>query len=153
MRITDLLTEDGVILGASVATKEEAIRMLVSGPDRFGVLTDPEVCLADVLARESQGTTALPHGIAIPHAKSRGVSDRGITVLTAPAGVDFHAEDGTRSRLIFLLVGPEGDPSAYLEMLSALLMLLMKNVGLTEKLIDAKSSSEFIQLLKDAENR
>ena len=151
MRITDLLTEDGILLSASVATKEEAVRMLVAGPDRFGVLTDAALSQADVLAREAQGTPALPHGVAIPHAKSRGVTGRGIAVMTVPAGVDFGAGDGTLSRLIFLLVGPENDPGAYLEMLSSLLMLLMKNVGLTERLIDARSSAEFLRLLRDAE--
>ena len=30
-------------------------------------------------------------------------------------------------------------------------MLLMKNVGLTERLIDARSSAEFLRLLRDAE--
>lgn len=151
MRITDLLSEDGVLIHASVANKEEAIRMLAAGPDRFGVLTDPAMCQADILARESQGTTALPHGIAIPHCKSRGVSERGITAMTVPVGVDWNAPDGTRSRLIFLLVGPENDPGAYLEMLSSLLQMLMRNPGLTERLTDAKDSAEFIRLLREAE--
>ncbi len=152
MLITSLLNEDGILLGASVSNKEEAISMLVSGPHRFGVLTDVARCRADVLARESQGTTALPRGIAIPHAKSRGVSSLGITVMTVPGGVDFGSDDGG-SRLIFLLVGPENDPSGYLDMLSSLLMLFMKNVNLAEELIAAKTSSEFLQILKAAEGQ
>ena len=141
MRITDLLTEDGILIGAAATTKEEAITMLVSGPERFGCVVDPAVCRADVLARESLGTTALSHGVAVPHAKSRGVKERGVTVMDGP------------SRLIFLLVGPENDPGAYLEMLSSLLQVLMKNPGLAEKLADCKSSAEFLQLLRDAESK
>ena len=106
MRITDLLTEDGILIGAAATTKEEAITMLVSGPERFGCVVDPAVCRADVLARESLGATALSHGVAGPHAKSRGVKERGVTVMTVPNGIDFGAVDGP-SRLIFLLVGPE----------------------------------------------
>ncbi|MEG1878742.1 MAG: PTS sugar transporter subunit IIA [Pseudoflavonifractor sp.] len=151
MRITDLLTEDGILLSASVQTKEEVINMLVSGPKRFGCITDAAACRADVLAREHQGTTALPHGIAIPHAKSRGVSAQGISVMTVPGGIDFGAADGTKTRLIFLLVGPENDPAGYQELLSALLLLLIKNVGLAEQLIDAKSSVDFMNLLRAAE--
>lgn len=153
MRITSLLNQDGILLSASVSNKEEAIGMLVSGPHRFGVLTDITRCRSDVLARERQGTTALPHGIAIPHAKSRGVASLGITVMTVPDGVDFGASDGAMSRLIFLLVGPEDDPSGYLDMLSSLLMLFMKNDGLAEQLIAAKTSDVFLQLLKDAEEK
>ena len=98
------------------------------------------------------GTTALSHGVAVPHAKSRGVKERGITVMTVPNGIDFGAVDGP-SRLIFLLVGPENDPGAYLEMLSSLLQVLMKNPGLAEKLADCTSSAEFLQLLRDAESK
>lgn len=151
MLITSLLNEDGILLNASVANKEESINMLVSGPHRFGVLSDAARCRADVLARETQGTTALPQGIAIPHAKSRGVSSLGITVMTVPGGVDFGANEP--SRLIFLLVGPENDPSGYLDMLSSLLMLFMKNVNLSEALIAAKTSSEFLEILKAAESK
>ena len=136
MRITDLLTEDGILIGAAATTKEEAITMLVSGPERFGCVVDPAVCRADVLARESLGTTALSHGVAVPHAKSRGVKERGVTVMTVPNGIDFGAVDGP-SRL----------------MLSSLLQVLMKNPGLAEKLADCKSSAEFLQLLRDAESK
>ena len=60
MRITDLLTEDGILIGAAATTKEEAITMLVSGPERFGCVTDPAVCRADVLARESWAPPPCP---------------------------------------------------------------------------------------------
>ncbi len=153
MRITDLLDVEGIILNASVSNKEEVINMLAAGPNYFGALTDPAHARADILARERQGTTALPGGIAIPHAKSRAVSQLGITVMTVPGGVDFGADDGEKSRLIFLLVGPEHDPSGYLEMLSTLLKLLSSNPGLSEQLIAAQTSSEFLSLLKAAEEK
>lgn len=153
MFITDLLNEDGILLSASVANKEEAINMLISGPHRFGVLADAATCHADVLVRESQGTTALPGGIAIPHAKSRGVASLGVNVLTVPGGVDFGATDGSKSRLVFLLVGPEHDPSGYLDMLSSLLKLFTKNDQLADRLVAAKTSGEFLSILREAEGR
>ncbi len=151
MRITDLLDVEGIILNASVSDKEEAINMLASGPNYFGVLTDPSHARADILARERQGTTALPGGIAIPHAKSRSVSALGITVMTVPNGVDFGAADGEKSRLIFLLVGPESDPSGYLDMLSTLIRTLKNHPGLSDQLVAAKSSTEFLTLFRSAE--
>lgn len=153
MRITSLLDSEGIILHASVANKEEAINMLASGPHYFGALTDPASARGDILARERQGTTALPGGIAIPHAKSRFVSELVITVMTVPGGVDFGAEDGEKSRLIFLLAGPEQDPSGYLDMLSSLLSLFKNNPGLTEQLIAAKTATEFLSLMEEAEDK
>jgi PTS system fructose-specific IIC component len=153
MRITDLLDLEGIVLSASVSNKEEAIHMLASGPHYFGALIDPANARADILARERQGTTALPGGIAIPHTKSRAVSKLCITVITVPGGVDFGAPDGELSRLIFLLIGPEHDPSGYLDMLSSLLTLLKNNPDLSEQLIVAKTSGEFLSLLRAAEEK
>lgn len=153
MRITDLLDVEGIILNASVSNKEEVINMLAAGPNYFGALTDPAHARADILARERQGATTLPGGIAIPHTKSRAVSALGITVMTVPGGVDFDASNGEKSRLIFLLVGPESNPGGYLEMLASVVRVLKNNPGLSEELIAAKTAKEFLSLLRTAEEK
>ena len=71
--------------------------------------------------------------------------------MTVPNGVDFGAADGEKSRLIFLLVGPESDPSGYLDMLSTLIRTLKNHPGLSDQLVAAKSSTEFLTLFRSAE--
>ena len=70
MRITDLLNTAGIRLHAAPAGKDEAIDLLVSLQDRAGRLTDREQYKADILAREAMSSTAIGHGIAVPHAKT-----------------------------------------------------------------------------------
>lgn len=153
MKITDLLTEKGILLGSDVTDKELVVSSLLKWPAYFGFLTDSDACRADVLAREAQGSTGLPHGLAIPHAKSRHVKSPVISAITVPAGVDFNAPDGSLSRVIFLLLGPESDPAGYLDMLSSLLKLFLKDSSLVERLSSAKNAEDFLNLLRAAESK
>ncbi|MEG2421121.1 MAG: PTS sugar transporter subunit IIA [Oscillospiraceae bacterium] len=150
MSITALLTPAGIKLGSIVSSKEDAIDRLFTLQNAVGGVTNPAVFRADILARESQGSTALPGGIAVPHAKSRGVTAPGIVALTAPNGVDFGAPDGAPSRLLFLLSGPADAPEGYLQTLSDLMTLLLDKT-LADKLLAAKTPAEFLAVLKTAE--
>lgn len=153
MKITEMLSEKSILINSPIAGKEAAIASLLKWPAYFGLITDLDGCRADVLAREAQGATGLPNGLAIPHAKSRFVEKPAIAALTVPTGVDFGAADGNLSQVIFLLLGPEEDPAAYLEMLSALLKLFLKDDKLVEKLAAAKNCAEFMECLRVAEDK
>ena len=64
MRITDLLSPQSIELGVKVASKAEAIEKLVSLHDAAGNLADVQKYREAILARESQGTTAIGEGMA-----------------------------------------------------------------------------------------
>ena len=70
MRIVDLLSPEKIALGASAADKEGAIDLLVDLQAKSGCLTDRETYKQAILARESQTSTAIEMGIAVPHAIS-----------------------------------------------------------------------------------
>lgn len=150
MKLTSLLQTYGIKIDSIVGTKEDALDRLLTLQSAMGGVSDPALLKADILAREHQGSTALAGGVAVPHAKSRGVTKLGVTVLTAPKGIDFGAPDGKPSNLIFLIAGPENAPDSYLEALSALMTLLLDK-SLAGKLTAAKNQAEFMALLTAAE--
>ncbi|MBQ7454316.1 MAG: PTS sugar transporter subunit IIA, partial [Selenomonadaceae bacterium] len=78
MRVTDLLKNASIDLGAQVKDKQDAISHLVDLMDKGGNLKNKEQYKKDVLAREASGTTGLGDGIATPHAKSAGVKEPGL---------------------------------------------------------------------------
>ena len=85
MRITDLLSQNAVCLGASVSGREEALDRLIALQGKAGNLNDAARYRADLLAREKLGSTAIGNGIAVPHAKSGAVlrsviTDKHVTV-------------------------------------------------------------------------
>ena len=74
MRITDLLGPRRILLHAQAKTKQEVLAALFQALGADGCLKDTETFRQDVLRREEQGGTAVGGAVAIPHAKSRGVS-------------------------------------------------------------------------------
>ncbi|MDD6155274.1 MAG: fructose-specific PTS transporter subunit EIIC [Eubacteriales bacterium] len=149
MNIKDLLKPESILINADVKTKDEAIRTLIDLHDKAGNISDKEVYTEGILKRESESTTAVGEGIAIPHCKSGAVAHPGLTAMTVPEGIDYGAPDGKPSNLIFMIAAPlDGD--LHLEVLSRLMTLLM-DLDLRQKLLTAKSGQEFLDMLTEAE--
>lgn len=151
MRITDLLSQNAVCLGASVSGREEALDRLIALQGKAGNLNDAARYRADLLAREELGSTAIGNGIAVPHAKSGAVLRPGLAAMTVPGGVDFGAPDKAPSDLFFMIAAPEGAGDSHLEILSRLMVMLMDE-PFCERLRRARGPKEFLALI-DARER
>lgn len=69
--------------------------------------------------RESQGSTGVGDGVAIPHARIKGMKDFMIMIITNK-GVDYGAFDNKKVKLFFVILGPEEDVNQHLQILAAL---------------------------------
>lgn len=98
-----------------------AIRELATLMEAEGRVSDREAFVDAVLAREEEtGGTGMESGIAIPHGKSPAVTRASVAFGRSAGGVDFGAEDGTPSDLIFLIAAPEGQDDLHVTLLSRL---------------------------------
>lgn len=149
MKIKDLLKAESIVINAPVATKDEAIDKMIDLHEAAGNLKDKDVYKQGILKRESEGTTAIGEGIAIPHCKSDAVKTPGLTALTVPEGVDYDAPDGEPSNLLFMIAAPM-DGDLHLDVLAKLMTLLM-DMDLRKNLLAAKSGEEFLDVLNKAE--
>ncbi len=71
-------------------------------------------------ARERLGSTAIGHGIAIPHGRSATLeAPRGVLLRLQPA-VDFNANDGQNVDLVFAMAVPDHYTHQHLMLLSEL---------------------------------
>lgn len=68
--------------------------------------------------RERLGSTALGHGVAIPHIRSNTVENPIACMLQLKNGVEFGAEDLLPVDLVFALIVPENKPDLHLQVLS-----------------------------------
>jgi len=73
-----------------------------------------------LLARERLGSTAIGHGIAIPHSRLSHCTHPVGALLQLQQGIDFEAPDGQAVDLIFVLVVPEQASRVHLDVLSSL---------------------------------
>ena len=151
MRVTDLLKNASIDLGAKVKDKPDAISHLVDLMEKGGNLKNKAQYLKDVQAREASGTTGLGDGIATPHAKSSGVKTPGLAAMTIPEGIDFQSMDGNPARLFFAIAAPDGGNDEHLMILSKLATMVM-DPDFKEALIKAKTKEEFLQIIDDKED-
>ncbi|SEF21489.1 PTS system, fructose-specific IIA component [Amycolatopsis pretoriensis] len=125
MTTADLITADLVDLGLDATDKAGATRALARRLVDAGRVTDLDLFLEDVAAREEQMATGLEGGIGIPHCRSAAVTAPTLAFGRSAAGVDFGAPDGPAT-LIFLIAAPEGGGSDHLKVLAALARRLVR---------------------------
>jgi PTS system fructose-specific IIC component len=150
MRITDLLTEQAIKLGAKVSGKTEAIDVMVDMMARTGRLNDAQEYKNRVLAREDEGTTGIGEGVAIPHAKTDAVKKAGLCAMVVPGGVDYESLDGQPTKLIFMIAAPNTKENVHLDVLGKLSVLLMDS-DFCRRLIGARTAKEFLRYIQEAE--
>ena len=93
------------------STLEACIRALAARLAQAGRLADAEGFVADVLAREAQGSTALPGGVALPHARSASVQTPSVAIASLPEPI---AEGAEEVDLVLLLAVPGDHSDRYL---------------------------------------
>lgn len=140
-----LTTPDIVEIGLEAPTKDDAIRILADKLVAAGRVTDIEVYLADVRAREEQMATGLPGGIGIPHCRSTAVTTPSVAVGISVNGVDFGAHDGP-AHLIFLIAAPDGADDSHLQILAKLARKLVHE-EFRQSLRDAGSGAEVAEII------
>ena len=150
MRIVDLLSKDSILLNGSPQSKTEAIDILVELQVKGGKIADKEEYKKGILAREEHGSTAVGEGIAIPHAKNKGVKAPSLAAMTVPAGVDYEALDDEPSNILFMIAAPEGGGDVHLDVLAKLMTILMDE-DFRARLLAAKSKEEFLKVIDDME--
>jgi len=103
-----------------------------------------------LVAREELGSTAVGAGVAIPHAKVKGIKHPVLAVGIAPGGVDFAAADGEPVRLLFVIVSPLDTPAEHLRMLAQISRWLGRGAARVRALLEAGSREAVAALLKES---
>lgn len=152
MRLADYLDPQAILLDLPAASREEAFDLIAAWLAEAGLISDRELFLADVLKREQQGGTAIGHGLAIPHARTRSVERVMMAMARLRSGASFSAEDGEPVRLIFLMGAPEDKAGEYLKVLGRLSKLLKEN-GVRKGLLKASTPQAVLDLLEASESR
>jgi PTS system fructose-specific IIC component len=150
MKITELLKKDTIILDLKSSNKAEVIDELVNKLDSAGRLNDKEEYKKAILKRESDFSTGIGDGIAIPHAKTTAVKTPALAFGRSNNGLDYDALDGAPVNIFFMIAASEGANNTHLETLSRLSTLLM-NPDFKTKLLEAKTEEEVLSLIDSQE--
>ncbi len=148
MSVVDLIDSKVVQVPLKARDKQGILRELIELLDRAGKIDNVEVAYSDILRRESLGSTGLERGIAIPHAKSQGVSSIALAIGTLPEGVDFDALDGNPSNLFFLILAPEDKAGLHVEALAEIARIT-QSPAFCRLLLAAESAEEVVELFQE----
>lgn len=151
MRITDLLSKDGIELNVTAKDKNDIINKMTNLMLKTGRITDLNAYKELVLKREEEGSTGVGEGIAIPHGKGDCVTEPGLVAMVVPNGVEYDALDGKPVNLLFMIAAPNTSDNVHLDVLSRLSTMLM-DTEFKNKLISAKSKEEFLNIINETEN-
>ena len=119
MPLSPLLDPDRIAVLAGPADRDrildEAARLLA------GDSVADAAAIADCLRqRERLGSTAIGHGVAIPHGRCSAYDEARAAFLRLEAPVDFDAGDGEPVDLVFAMAVPEHFTQQHLQLLSEL---------------------------------
>ncbi|PTK67197.1 PTS fructose transporter subunit IIABC [Staphylococcus borealis] len=151
MRITELLTKETIAMDLEANDKNGVIEELVNQLDKAGKLSDIAQFKDAIHNRESQSTTGIGEGIAIPHAKVAAVKSPAIAFGKSKAGVDYQSLDGQPAHLFFMIAAPEGGAQTHLDALAKLSGILMDD-KVRESLLHANSHEEVLQIIDNADD-
>lgn len=148
MSLSDLIVPEVVKVPIVSQTKNAVIEELLDVLVSAGRITDRETALSALLTRESQGSTGLEHGIAVPHAKTPAAGKLTLAIGIAPDGIDFDAADGEPSRVFFLMLAAPDQSGPHIEALAEIARLVRAPAFL-KALSRARSAEEVVELINE----
>ena len=150
MKIEGLLSEKYIVLNLDLALKSKVIeKMLSLVADHPGVL-DIDRLSEDVLKREQDMSTGIGKALALPHAKSAGVSQPVMAFATLRNAINFDSIDDEPVRIVFLLATPEEMLAEHLKLLGRITRLAGRE-DVRQRLMLSTSAAEVIELFREEE--
>lgn len=142
MTIANVLEISDIYVGVDVDNKRQLLQFLADEISKKSQIND-RLIFDSILERESLGSTALGHHVALPHCRLEK-ADKSYVVfakLNEPIEYDDHSVD-----IVFMLTSPEDDGAEHLSILSSISTLL-RNEDFRKKVRLSDSPKEIYNLI------
>jgi PTS system nitrogen regulatory IIA component len=149
--ICPLLSERAVAVPLAAKTRDAVIRGLIDLGVEAELIFDRDRILEELRGRETLCSTALLPGVAFPHPRQPlpyDIAESFIAVGLTPGGIPFGAEDGSLTRLFFLVCCK--DERTHLHVLARLVRML-DDRGVVNRLLETDSPQGLEELLAHRE--
>ena len=146
-RLRNIISPKLFLLGMKATSRREAIHEMIAAActDQEGL--DAETVEKTVWAREEALSTGIGNGVALPHARIRGLKDSIAVVGISESGIDFDAPDGKPANVIFLVLTPTEDPGAQLEIASEIAKFF-RDPRMSDRVLHTKKFTDFLALIR-----
>lgn len=123
--LADLISADAVVHRLKANQKSDVLlEMAEIAGKAYGV--DVSATLESTLERESLGGTGVGDGVAVPHARLKGLDAPKAVLAVLDPAIDFEAVDGRPADIIVLLLSPDNAGADHLKALARISRLLRR---------------------------
>lgn len=148
MKLSSILHKNAIIPDLKSTDKRDVLNEFAELAGQVIPQLKKDEVLEVLMNREELGSTAVGHGIAIPHGKIAGIKDILALFGRSKEGVDFQAHDEKPTNLFFVLLAPEAAIGNHLQALARLSRLL-KEPELREELVQVPAEELYDLLIKE----
>lgn len=130
MKLADIMVADAMVPCLKATTRDQAISELVNSLAEAGALPKRRVdeSIKAILARESQATTGIGKGVALPHARLGSLKKPIAAIGRAPEGIDFNALDSKPVYSVILLLTSNDNPDEHLQAMEAIFKQVQRDI-------------------------
>lgn len=150
MNVTDVLQTSCVKVPLAATDKRAAIDELVDLLASDGAVSDAAELKAAVWQRETQRSTGIGEGLAIPHGKGPAVKRLAMAIGMPAQPIEYDSIDHKPVKLIVMLVSPPDKVTEHVQALGRL-SRLMTDANFRERTYAARSAAELYDLFHKAE--
>lgn len=147
MRLDRYLRSDLVLPDLEARDAEDVIRRISRHLEEQGAVESGETVERKLLAREETHSTALGHGMALPHATVEGLEEPVLMVALATEPVPFGPPDTDPVRVFFVLLSPPGHEGEHIKLL-ARICRLVRHPGFVDELQAAEDGRAAVDIIE-----
>lgn len=151
MRILDILSPKSIRVPLRSIEKRAILEELVDVLGENGLISDAAAVKQAVWERESQRSTGIGEGLAIPHGKCPALSGLVLAIGKPSAPIEFGSIDKKPVQLVILLVSPPAKKDEHIQALGKI-SKIMTSPEFRQRAYAATSADELYALFRDAES-
>ncbi|ASN60913.1 PTS mannose transporter subunit IIAB [Latilactobacillus curvatus] len=142
-------TKENVLLNQAADSKEALLRIIARYAKLQNIVESEEATYSAFLKRESESSTGLQDGFAIPHAKDETVKTPTVIFVKNKSGISWETFDDQPVQYVFALLVPKAEQgTVHIQMLSALATALMED-DFKDAIIKSTDVKELVTIISN----
>ncbi len=152
MKLSDIMVGDAIVPELKATTRDAAVAELVESLAEAGAI--PKKSVEDItkaiLAREAQATTGIGKGVALPHAKLKGIKKPIGTIGRSSDGMDFASLDAKPVYSVILLLSSPENPDEHLQAMETIFKHVQRDI-FRKFLRQSQTKEAIVDLIHEAD--
>jgi fructose-specific phosphotransferase system IIA component len=152
LKLQNILAKNNILIDIKAADKNDLLSQMGRYLGSVYDLKDTETIVSKILDRESEMSTGIGFGIAIPHARIDSIDRVYLVAARTAADIEFNAIDEQPVRLVFLMISPSNTATEHTKILSTL-SRIMAYEDIRKNLLETPDAETFLKILVAGEDK